>query len=236
MKKLTLLTFFMTFALISCSTEEIESEQQKKHLNRTTKEVAHNSNNPFDYVGKAFGDVLLAYENANFSENDAISIKENVQAIANAHPDFTTLNPSGQFVITDSQMITNIINGTYDLESAINAAALTENAKVTIVSFMNHLKTQIENQPASSVFDSIVVFENSVLNQNNLTSKDVRLILSSSSILRFSIINYSFNDPEKDWKDIKTLTTASLYGFSTAGETQGILAAAVVIVLQENNN
>lgn len=133
-------------------------------------------------------------------------------------------------------MITNIINGTYDLESAINAAALTENAKVTIVSFMNHLKTQIENQPASSVFDSIVVFENSVLNQNNLTNKDVRLILSSSSILRFSIINYSFNDPEKDWKDIKTLTTASLYGFSTAGETQGILAAAVVSVLQENNN
>ena len=111
-------------------------------------------------------------------------------------------------------MITNIINGTYDLENAMNAAALTGNAKVTIVSFMNHLKTQIENQPASSVFDSIVVFENSVLNQNNLPNKDVRLILSTTAILRFSILNYSFNDHEKDWKDIKTLTTASLYGFS----------------------
>lgn len=226
----------MTFAFISCSTEEIESEQQTKHLNRTSKEVAHNANNPYDYVGKAFGDVLLAYENANFSENDAIAIKENMQSIANAHPNFAALNPSGQFVIADSQMITNIINGTYDLENAMNAAALTGNAKVTIVSFMNHLKTQIENQPISSVFDSIVVFENSALNQNNLTNKDVRLILSTTAILRFSIIYYSFSGPEKDWEKVKTITTASLYGFSTAGETQGILTAAVVSVLLDNNN
>ncbi len=226
----------MTFALISCSTEEIESEQQTKHLNRTSKEVAHNANNPFDYVGKAFGDVLLAYENANFSENDAVSIKENMQSIANANPNFAALSTSGQFVIADLQMITNMINGTYDLESAINAAALTESAKIILVSFMNHLKTQIENQPTSSVFDSIVVFENSVLNQDNLTNKDVRLILSSTSILRHVNLTYSNEGSDKKWGDIITNITASLYGFSTAGETQGILAAAVVSVLLDNNN
>ena len=133
-------------------------------------------------------------------------------------------------------MITNMINGTYDLESAINAAALTESAKIIIVSFMNHLKTQIENQPTSSVFDSIVVFENSVLNQDNLTNKDVRLILSSTSILRHVNLTYSNEGSDKKWGDIITNITASLYGFSTAGETQGILAAAVVSVLQDNNN
>ena len=91
MKKLTLLTFFITFVLISCSTEEIESEQQTKHLNKTSKAIAQNSNNPFDYVGKTFSDVLIAYENANFSENDLSSIRENMQTIANTHPDFTNL-------------------------------------------------------------------------------------------------------------------------------------------------
>jgi hypothetical protein len=159
-----------------------------------------------------------------------------MQSIANANPNFAALNTSGQFVIADIQMITNIINGTYDLENAMNAAALTGNAKVTIVSFMNHLKTQIENQPASSVFDSIVVFENSVLNQDNLTSTDARLILSTTSILRF-INSYHINEnSEKEWSKTNTCITASLYGFSTAGETQGILAAAVVSVLQDNNN
>lgn len=236
MKKLALLTFFITFALISCSTEEIESEQQTKHLNRTSKEIAHNSNNPFDYVGKTFSDVFLAYENANFSENDLNSIQENMQTIANAHPDFAALNPFGQFVMTDSQMITSIINGAYDLESAMNDAVLTENAKIMFVSFMNQLKTQIENQPASSVFESIVDFENNVLNQNNLTNNDVRLILSTTAILRQVNFNNFLNDPEKDWEKVKTITTASLYGFSTTGETQGILAAAVVTVYLENNN
>ena len=129
-----------------------------------------------------------------------------------------------------------MINGTYDLENAMNAAALTGNAKVTIVSFMNHLKTQIENQPASSVFDSIVVFENSVLNQDNLTSTDARLILSTTSILRYSISNYFVGGSDKEWDKYNPIITASLYGFSTAGETQGILAAAVVSVLLDNNN
>jgi hypothetical protein len=236
MKKLTLLTLFMTFALISCSTEQIESEQQTNNLFRTSKQAAQNPKNPFDYVGKAFGDVLVTYENENFSENDAVSILENMQTIANAHPNFVALNTSGQFVMTDSQMLSNIINGTYDLENAINDVGLTENAKVMFVSFMNHLKTQIENQPASSVFGCIVFFENSVLYQNNLTNKDVRLILSTTAILRY-VNSYHLNEnSEKEWSKTNTCIAASLYGFSTSFETQGILAAAFVSVLEENNN
>lgn len=191
MKKLLSLSLFVSFAFLSCSTDEdsenVSSQAEASNVlhQKQTDLNPENSANPYDVAGKLYRQILEKYyENTSPTATPSQVITE-IETIANGFTDFAPMKNSPYQPVAYSN-INWILNteGSYHIvvTNSNNLSAAGKNQLEILASNLSQLLDT--GAEAKSIHDHIISFEATIFSSLTLTSNDKKAILTSSSIAR----------------------------------------------------
>ena len=207
MKYLLLGLVILPLLIISCTTdaiditESIDSEISGKKSKKTARLVENltpeNLENIYDYAGKLHNDLLNVYLAGNYPYNTIAAISQEIETIAALNSDtvFLNLKTNQPNTIEDVQEILD--NPQAKLEEVIANSSMTNAAKGSLFSFMSDTLLW-ENEEYGVIYPSITSYESSVIDNTQFSSEDKRIILTTSSIVRYSLY-YAKERKDKDW-------------------------------------
>jgi len=203
MKKFYLGFGIIALTIISCTDEGIsnyEPATSEKYtmLSKTANELLpQNSENPYDIAGSLYLDIFTLYPDAD-SNASIEEIVETVESISLGNSDFVALQGTAINSV-DTVMVNNIIsNPKGSLNQIIGSSSLTSGAKSSLTGFIDEIEA-IESEDYQEVYSYIQSYEALVLVNNSFTANDKRVLLSTSSIARYSL--YDKKRPrDRDWE------------------------------------
>ncbi|TRX32568.1 hypothetical protein FNW52_16920 [Flavobacterium sp. ZT3R18] len=207
MKNISLWLVIVVLLIVSCTadtidtTESIDSKVSSKKSGKTARLVQNltpeNPANVYDFAGKLHNDILDIYLTGNYQYNTIAEIAQQIEAITIVNRDsvFSNLKTNQPINIEEIQEIVN--NPESKLNEAIVNSSMTNVAKDSLSSFMNSLFLW-ENAAYEEIYESIISYEASVMANTQFTNEDKRIILTTSSIARYSIY-YAKERKDKDW-------------------------------------
>lgn len=201
MKKIALLFIALSSVLISCNSEEIIKETHASTgVNSTfNNPIPTNPANPFDAAGKAHTDILDAYLlSDNVNDTTITKISQRVNEIALTNMDLMTLNTGYTTTMINPEDIQKILKDpVVELNTVITKSALSPEAKTSLLNFTDSLRL-LEDEHYEVIYQFIISYETSVLNDTEFSIFDKRVLLLTSSIARHSSF-YFRKRTDKDW-------------------------------------
>ena len=209
MKNISLGLVILPLLIISCTTDtldtadtldsKISSKKSEKAARLVQNLTPENPANVYDYAGKLHNDILEAYLAGNYQYSTIVQISEQVQAIAAANSDVALLNLERNLPDNLEEIQEIINNPDAKLDEAITNSSMTSAAKISLSSFMNAALLW-GNEEYGAIYQSIISYESAVMTNTNFSDEDKRIILTTSSIARYSIY-YDKKPPyDEDWE------------------------------------
>lgn len=207
MKNILFLLVNLSLIIVSCTTDTIDnseivdnkvSNQKSQNLARLVQDLTpENPANIYDFAGKLHNDILDVYLAGNYQHTTLAQISQQIEAIAAANNDLMLLDIGTNLPI-DLNIIQEIVsNSQVKLDQVIVNSTMTSAAKNSLSSFMNNLLLW-KNQSYEEIYQSILSYESTVISNPVFDNEDKRIILTSSSIIRYSIY-YDVVEKDKDW-------------------------------------
>ena len=167
-----------------------------------------NTKNKFDYVGKLHNEIVDTYLKNNFSYQNSEELCNQINEIASKNNNFISIVGSDNFK-ADSKTIDLGINDFKNyFKNIINNQPMSENGKQNSQKLVNYLfESGFSSNKVSyqELFDYIVSFENEIIISKNLTDLDKQVLLSSSSVARYSL--YFWNNHFKNNNENQTTSS-----------------------------
>lgn len=204
MKNISLRLVILPLLIVSCTTDTIEgidSESSGEKIEKSARLVQdltpENPANIYDLAGKLHNDILDVYLTGNYQYNTIAQISQQIEAIAAENNDLMLLN-LGTALPTNLEIIQEIINDPQSkLDQTIVNSTMTNAAKDSLSSFMANMLLW-ENHSYEEIYQSIIAYESAVIANPSFNNEDKRIILTTSSIVRYSIY-YDLERKDKDW-------------------------------------
>lgn len=207
MKTISLKLIFLSLLLFSCTTETFDNIESVD--NKVTGEKSQNSarllenlipENPaniYDLAGKLHNDILDTYLAGNYQYTTIAEISQQIEVIAASNNDLMLLD-TGTILPTNLNLVQEIINNPQaKLDQAIVNSVMTSAAKNSLSNFMNNVLLW-ENHSYEEIYHSIISYEAAVITNSTFNDEDKRIILTTSSIIRYSIY-FDIVEKDKDW-------------------------------------
>ncbi|KQB39835.1 hypothetical protein RC62_1529 [Flavobacterium aquidurense] len=208
MKKKTLIGIIIfPLFLISCTSQDSaevltttnKTSFQKPGINLSGLSGPENNTNPYDSVGRLHNEVLEIYLSHTF--DNALSTNTLTEDIMNEIQSITSSNTinivedcrSPFAYNTINALVTNPQNSAFDI---IQNSVLTSSGKTSLTTFIDSV-TGINSESYQDVYDFIKSYESEILSSTDLTNQDKRIILTTSSIVRYSVYYDMVKD--RDW-------------------------------------
>jgi len=203
MKNFLLLLVILTSILFSCTSENMESsisnlvEEKSKNTAKLLQNLSpENPANAYDIAGKIHNDLLDVYLSCNYTFNTIPQISQKVDSISALNNDLLIL---GTNLPANFQEIQETVDDPQTkLEHVIANSSMTNAAKICLSNYMASLLLWETNE-YSIIHQSIISFEASVVGNTQFSSEDKRIILTASSIVRYSTY-YAKERKDKDWE------------------------------------
>ncbi|MCV9932879.1 hypothetical protein OIU80_11345 [Flavobacterium sp. LS1R47] len=220
MKNISFPLVILQLLTISCTpdtidnTESIASKVSMKKLEKSTRLVQNpipeNPANMYDFAGKLHNDILDVYLAGNHQHTTIEQINQQIEAIATANTNFILLS-TGINLSFNLDIIQEIVsNPELELAQAITNSTMTNAAKESLSSFMNDVILW-ENNSYEEIYQSVISYESSVIANSGFSNEDKRIILTTSSLVRYSIY-YNLTRKDKDWPPSKGHLVGGLSG------------------------
>jgi hypothetical protein len=207
MKNTSLWLVILPLLIVSCTsdsfndTERIENKvgnEKSGKLNRTMRNLSpENSANAFDIAGKLHNDILEIYLAGNYHYATIAEVNQQIENIVAANTNLSAFNLDGNSAVDLDQINEIITNPQSKLEDVIANSSMTSIAKLSFFNFMNTVTT-LEREEYESIYQTIVSYESSVMIDPQFTSEDKRIILTTSSVVRYSLY-FAKDRKDKDW-------------------------------------
>ncbi|MFV5703026.1 hypothetical protein ACM55F_14230 [Flavobacterium sp. XS2P12] len=209
MKNISLGLVILPLLIISCTTDnfdtadsivsKVSDKKSEKWASLVQSLTPENPENVYDYAGKLHNDLLETYSAGNYQYSTIAQISEQVHAIAAGNSDVALLNLEPNLSDNFEEIQEIINNPEAKLEEAISNSSMTNAAKISLSSFMNAALLW-ENEEYGAIYQSIISYESAVMTNANFSAEDKRIILTTSSIARYSL--YSDKQPphDEDWE------------------------------------
>ena len=208
MKNSLLRSAVLTLLMVSCTADpivEIESidsagspEKPKQKTARLMQNLSpENPANIYDFAGKIHNEILDVYLAGNYQNNTIPQISQQIELIAAQN---NNLAPSdvGANMPVNPVLIQEVISDPQDkLNQTILDSAMSASAKSSLSSFMNNTLLW-ENHSYGEIYGDIIAYESTVIGNALFTSEDKRIILTASSIIRYSAY-FDLERKDKDW-------------------------------------
>lgn len=232
MKNLKVCLAILPLFTIACSEEYTDEIIETAHITGSAKKSdigPDNAANPFDIAGSIHNEILETLE-TNFNSQSIEEIAILVDSVAAMYPGVVSLS-NDSTLSTRLSEITWIVNSNNAIDEVLGASTLGVNARTSLLTFVDSLLLATDD-PYMDIHSMIVSYEASVLTSSALTSNDKRIILTTTSVARYSI--YTEKRKDKDWE-----TGVSKIAATILGAEEGIilgLKMALTIELCQNNN
>lgn len=153
----------------------------------TTDTLPANPANPYDLAGAVHLRLLSDYAATLEKPSDLAALQSLITAIANNNPDYQSIAPAVPVPIS-SLRLSELAAGEYlFLSDVLMTPTMSTLGKTRLDRFAHALLAQYEDEAAYPVLHSpIVLYESEVLRDSLLTAADKRILLTTSSIARFS--------------------------------------------------
>ncbi|MBU0941519.1 MAG: hypothetical protein KKD36_08815 [Bacteroidetes bacterium] len=207
MKNTSLWLVILPLLIVSCTndsindTERIENKVANKKsgkLNRTMQNLSpENSANEYDIAGKLHNDILEIYLTDNYQYTTIAEVNQRIKSIVAANTSLSALNLDANSAVDLEEINEIITNPQSKLQGTIANSSLTTIAKLSLSNFMNTVTT-LENEEYESIYQTIVSYESYVITDPQFTSEDKRIILTTSSLVRYSLY-FAKERKDKDW-------------------------------------
>ncbi|KQO24943.1 hypothetical protein ASF10_07160 [Flavobacterium sp. Leaf82] len=207
MKNISLRLIILPLLIVSCTTDTIDniesidskisSKESEKSARLVQNMTPENPANIYDFAGKLHNDILDAYLSGNYQYNTIGQISQQIETIAAQNNDLMLLT-SGTNLSPNLIVIQEIINNPQSkLDQTILNSTMTIAAKDNLSNFMNDILLW-ENDSYEEIYQYIISFESAVIANQAFNSEDKRIILTTSSIARYSTY-YALERKDKDW-------------------------------------
>lgn len=225
MKKLCSCLIILTF-FIACTNDtdlpkgEItplgytEPDASALKVNKTVSEAPANMDNPYDIAGRLHNELFSEYYSGTVLPTTVIGICTRIKVVADANAEFVSLKTplskdaqiqKVQYILNHpNTCVTDIVNDTgmsFYGKSSVNAFAVT-----ALILLQSQYKV---------FYDFVCEYEANVLEDPMLTANEKRLILTATSITRYSVYK-ARKKPKKntdaDWTIFIANITGGIYG------------------------
>lgn len=243
--KLSLLV--LSFILLSCSQSEeveptlatsIEPNAFSSYQYKETDVAAENSKNPHDVAGFLSSEISLEYYGTSLRDTSQSSIITDIVALANSNIAFNQLSPEAYF-FTDIQTLNQVLSVSDTdslLTSSIQFAILDSDLQIRFEDFIHNIMVNCLNEQSySSLYDDIVSFESGVQNNFLINEGDRRVVLITTSLLRYQIKQKRKRpkkNTDRDWDYMITTLGATAVGAKIDIQNAIILSLITEISLE----
>jgi hypothetical protein len=234
MKNLKVFLAILPLFTIACSEEYTSEIIETAHITGSAKKLGigpDNSANPFDNAGSIHNKILEILDQTNFNSQSIEDIAILIDSVSAVYPPELVLLSSNPKLSNRLSEITSIVNSDNAINDVLTESTLGESAKTSLLTFVNSLVLTADNS-YDDIHSMIVSYEAGILTNAVLTSDDKRIILTTTSVARYSI--YTEKRKDKDWE-----TGISKIAATVSGAEEGLvlgLKMALTIELYQNNN
>lgn len=233
MKNLKAWLMILPLLTIACSEETSEPkslENQSYYDAHRLDREASNISNPFDIAGEAHNAVL---ETLNETYLDSLSVQDVAAIIDSISSPHLGLAVFPLNISSPSRLlqIDWLINEEDPIQEVFNYSSLGFTAQLNLKSFISSILLESENS-FEEIYDSIVHYEDTILNCVQFTTEEKQILLVTTSIIRYSF--YYKKRKDKDWETNVGNIAAAVLG----GEDGLVLAVkmALAVGICQNNN
>ena len=242
MKNISLCLVIFPLLIISCTADNIDTSDNSTDSNVNSKKLEksarlvenltpENPANVYDLAGKLHNDILDTYLEGSYQYNTISQISQQIETIAVANNDLALLNFATNVPVNLEEIQAIVNNPEAELDEAIVNSSMTNAAKGSLSSFMNAALLW-ENEEYGTIYQSIVSYESSVMTNSQFSSEDKRIILTTSSIARYSLY-YSKERKDKDWET----SVGNRVGGASGALDQSLTAIKMALItgISQNN-
>ncbi|MBF7092618.1 hypothetical protein IUY40_13865 [Flavobacterium sp. ALJ2] len=234
MKNLKLCLAILPLFTIACSEEYTGEVIETAHKTGSAKKTdigPDNTANPFDIAGSIHNEILETLEQTNFNSQSVEEIAILIDSVSAVYPPELVLLSSNATLSTRVSDIIWIVNSNNAIDDVLAVSSLGVNAKTSLLTFVNSL-VLASDDPYEDIHSMIISYEAGILSNTEFTSDDKRIILTTTSVARYSI--YGEKRKDKDWETGVTKIAAAVSG---AEECMVLgLKMALTVGLCHNNN
>ena len=142
--------------------------------------------NPYDDAGRIFDELFDGYYDGTSRSTDIQSVILQVEAIADATMSFNSID-QGHQSLSEERIQYIASRSKVDIASFISASALSPTAKTSFSNFLISISALFDTEEDPlNMYNAIVTYEDTVINNESLTTDDQRVILIATSIMRYT--------------------------------------------------
>ncbi|PZR16207.1 MAG: hypothetical protein DI539_17910 [Flavobacterium psychrophilum] len=158
---------------------------------KSSQVIIENKSNPYDAIGQDYRNFLSSYKTGTYSPSNYAAVVNSVNALTG----FTALS-------SGNVQLRLLLNGCMNtpeitLSTLLQNSNLSPAAKDLLTDFINSYQ-KLANEPFSSAYDDIVLTETEVSNSNLLIADERRILLTVTSVVRYSLYHSCCEDT--DWE------------------------------------
>lgn len=180
--------------LIACTEDSQQILQETPNAPvslKSSQVIIENKSNPYDGTGVAYRNYLSSYKTGGYSPSNYVAVVNSVNALT----PFTAL-PSGNTQV--NQLLNACLNTPGDtLNTLLLSSDLSPAAQDILTEFINSYQ-KFADEPFSRAYDDIVLTEAEVSNSTALTTYERRILLTVTSVTRYSLYHSCCEDT--DWE------------------------------------
>lgn len=233
MKNLKSWLVILPLITIACSEEYTEQTVDAAYKTMSTKKTVldpANSANPYDTAGVLHNEILEILD-GNVSNSQSIEeITILIDSLSAIHPELMAL-PNYPAVSSRASEITGILNASDPAADVLGASSLGTGARASFQSFINSLLLSADS-PYEDIHPIIVSYEASVMGSSSFSTADKRIILTASSVARYSVARKKRKD--EDWDTSVTNIVAAVSG-AEQNSALGFKMAATIGIYQNSH-
>lgn len=220
---------FMTF-FISCTTDSDLSKSETFSSNeRSLTEMPANSDNPYDAAGRLHTELFEAYYVSDTLPTTIPDIAVRVELLGSANTEFSGLKTIDYHAVSPDRVQYILSHPSTIVSEIIAASGMSTDAKSSLSTFMNAVSLLFEKEESGEVFYNFIAdYEAEVLIDSQFTETDKRIILTTTSIARYSTCRV-LKRPKKNTDPNWVLTTSNIIA-GTEGANYGS-AEAIIMAL-----
>ncbi|MFV8324932.1 hypothetical protein [Flavobacterium sp. ZS1P14] len=242
MKNCSLCLVILPLLIVSCTADTIDTtagsntkvsnNKLEKSTRLVQKATPENPENVYDIAGKLHNEILDIYLTGNYHYTTIVQISEQVEAIATKTSDSRLLDLKTNLPISIEELEEIVNKPEAELDEAIANSSMTSAAKRSLCGFMNAVVLW-KNDEYAKIYQSIISYESSVMTNPQFSSEDKRIILTASSITRYSLYDDT-GRRDKDWE----ASVGNLVGGVKGAFDQSSRAVkmALIIGISQNNH
>ncbi len=180
---LIILTFFA-----SCSQDEKANQEINTATSKEAGDILPIYNaNPYDNTGRIYDEIFDTYYDGTSRSTNVQSVIADVESIANANSSFVSINSTGYEPLTAERVLYISGRNISDVAGIIGVSDLSPTAKTSFSNFLlSFISLYASDIDEVKIYDAIVKYESIVIVSNLFTENDKRVVLTTTSILRYT--------------------------------------------------